>query len=89
MKTSIDLENAVLTVLAEEKREDKHYALLELCFGRCQEWLLYAEDKEEASCVFLPHELYSEGKVLLQRIADGELSPLQLSDVVEDAIDSF
>ena len=65
--------------------EEGKYALLKLRFWKADEWMLYAEKNGEASCAILSDFNESEASELLDRVARGGLSPVQLQDVVSDA----
>lgn len=86
MNVKNNLEEITFKVLVEKRTKSGKYVLVELGLWQSREWLLYAEQGEEASCVLLPRELYSEAEALLDRMARGELSPIQLKDVVEDEV---
>ena len=74
-----------LEIVKMRSSEEGRYALLKICLWKADEWMLYAEKNGEASCAILPDFDESEAAELLDRVARGGLSPVQLQDVVSDA----
>lgn len=86
MKEKTKMDEAALLVVRDLETDGGRYTLLSLRLWNARVLLAYAEQNGEAACALLPHVSTEEADAFLRRAACGGLSPLHLSDAVEDLL---